>query len=132
MSLQKYRAWNVVGDEIPAHVVVEDLRDEHDGLVIQLRAEDGTVGLKVSFDQVVAYRNIDESYRHRTWRSENWPKASMLVVENSHWVEWLRAESDGVLDEIELKHFAIFTSDDCIDIVTKAEPKLEIAGATPT
>lgn len=100
------------------------LRDDDDGLEIVLRPHSNhREVLRLLFESVVAYRNINESYRLRTWSRAKLPLGSSLLRTTcSGWIQWLREESGGVLDDVALTHYAIFTDEDCIDVATEFAP----------
>ena len=82
--------------------------------------------LRLKFDSVVGYRNVTESYRHRTWSNMQTGVVlpTLRIVENSGWVDWLVDESSGLLRATDLTHYAIHSVEDCIDIVTEFEPEV--------
>ncbi len=83
--------------------------------------------LRLLFDPVIAYRNINESYRLRTWRnlSSRSIKGGLFIIEGSKWAAWLREESSGILDDANLIHYAVLTPEDCIDIISEFPPHAE-------
>ena len=127
-SLQPtYSAWTPAPD-VPAVLYLEGLRDESPVLVLSLRGEDslGPI-LRLEFTGVRAYRNINESYRMRTWSV--WAGrglGSLFTVEQSHWLEWLDAESVGLIGYgRQLRHYAVYTPEDCVDIACTQEPRAQ-------
>lgn len=116
--------------DVPTDLVCEALHDDHEGVRVLLRADE-TSGriLRISFESVVCYRNVNESYRLRTWSrlgGEN--MGGLFCVDDSDWVAWVRAESGGVLDDKELVHYAIFTGEDCIELISEFPPEAEWLG----
>ena len=82
--------------------------------------------LRLHFESVIGYRNINESYRLRTWANHDMSRTSpLLIVRNSTWVEWLVKEAGGVLDAAKVTHYAVYTSEDCIDIASEFAPVVE-------
>jgi hypothetical protein len=78
---------------------------------------------KLVFQDFLAYRSISESFRLKTWaRAGDREGGSLMRVQNSMWVKWLQEESQGVLEEFEVVHYAIYTNDDCIDVVSRTPP----------
>lgn len=51
--------------------------------------------------------------------------STLLTVENSIWVPWLVKEACGALQEEKLTHYAIYTPEDCVDVVTEHHPTAE-------
>lgn len=127
MSEQKYRKWSPI-DGVPDRLFVEAIHDDYEGFRVLVRGEDRvSATLRLSFGPVVAYRNINESYRLRTWASLPGSRGlpGLVILVNSKWIDWLVQESSGVLDSAALVHYAIYTPEDCIDIVTEFAPIVE-------
>jgi hypothetical protein len=123
MKTETFLTWQT-DETIPERVEITSIRDDNDGLCVVVASEVSRrpVAMLV-FEDFVGYRNVNESFRSRTWQSQNnRAPSSLLIVEGSQWLEWLRAESGGVLDEFLLTHYAIYTNDDCIDIAARAAP----------
>lgn len=134
MSNEVYRAWQPAIDT-PAELFFEELREDVDALYIFLKSNDDR-RFCLQFEAPVAYRSTDESFRVRTWRTINegverneGDRQTLLIVENSLWVAWLREESGGVLDDARLVHYAIFTDNDCIEVVTEFPPAVSCTAA---
>lgn len=53
----------------------------------------------------------------------------LLIVENSSWLAWLKSEGGEVLDWEKVVSYAIFTSEDCLDIATEFPPTVEWLGS---
>jgi hypothetical protein len=124
---QHHRPWKPL-DGVPERLYLEAVHDDCEGLRFLLRGEDTTSPtLRLVFESPVAYRNINESYRVRTWAAVSDMRAlpSLLKVENSNWARWLVEEAGGVLRVDALVHYAIYTPEDCIDIVTEFPPTAE-------
>lgn len=123
MDAETFTPWQP-HEAIPRRVEVASIQDEGDGLCLVL-ADEATRQpiVKLTFPDFVGYRNINESFRSRTWKSRDFGElSSLLIVEGSLWLKWLREESGGVLDEAVLAHYAIYTSDDCIDVAARTAP----------
>jgi len=80
--------------------------------------------VKITFDYVAIYRNIEEMYRSSD--TMNSTKSWTVLIENSKWLSELRAKED-LIDELlpEIKHYQIITEFDVIDILSDAEPNVE-------
>ncbi len=124
---QRLRPWMPL-DDTPQRLYLEAVHDDYEGLRFLLRGDDPTgPTLRLSFESVVGSRSINESYRLKTWACV--PKIrelpSLLIIENSEWVKWLVEEAGGVLQVEALIHYAIYTPEDCIDVVTAFPPTAE-------
>lgn len=126
MGEEAYRPWKPLPD-VPSRIYCEALRHDYEHFRVLLKGEEPTSRtFRILFKVVVAYRNINESYRLRTWervRGKN--MVGLFTVEDSRWVNWLREESGGVLESTRLTHYAIFTPEDCIDVVSEFAPEVE-------
>jgi hypothetical protein len=99
------------------------LTDTRLGLKIVLADGASERVVELTFEGFVGYRNINESYRLRTWHERRpYSTEGIFLVGHSRWLEWLREESGGVLDHVNLRHYAIYTGDDCIDVATEFPP----------
>jgi hypothetical protein len=123
MNVETFERWQPE-EAIPLRVEITAIRDEDEGLTVVLASEETRESVvKLLFQNVVAYRNINESFRIRTWQSQNMiGSSSLAIVEGSSWLRWLREESGGVLEEFSLTHYAIYTNDDCLDVAATAAP----------
>jgi hypothetical protein len=74
-----------------------------------------------------AYRNIDEGYRLQLWRRFTPGTNPFWIVRHSNWLEEFRREAGGVCDDLALSHYAIYTDDDCLDILSTFPPTCALA-----
>lgn len=127
MTSEEYLVWAPL-DDIPLSLIFVSLHDEATGVRVILGTEEPEPRLlQVTFRTPIGYRVINESHRTRTWLQLAGSKrgSSLLVVRHSMWVEWLVAESSGAQDAADLRHFAIFTADECVDVVCVSQPMAE-------
>lgn len=127
MAVQSFKVWKPI-DGTPPRLYLEAVHDDYEGLRFLLQGE-GRSGptLRLTFESPIGYRSINESYRSRTWGSISDMKSlsTLLIVANSEWVQWLVQEAGGVLRVEALTHYAIYTPEDCVDIVTEFPPTAE-------
>ena len=123
---EEYLDWRPV-EGVPARIHCEAIHDDVEGLRILLHGDDPSgPTLRLRFESVVGYRNINESYRLRTWGQLDMSSRSPLLrVRNSQWVDWLAEEAGGVFEPANVTHYAVFTSEDCIDIASEFAPTVE-------
>ncbi len=113
-------------------LVCESITDDDKGVELTLREQVKpeesqcriAKRIKVLFDPVVAYRNVDESYRTRTFDNHRSREGALFIVQNSEWISWLHSESYGMYEGARFTHYAIFTLNDCIDVVSEFEPSV--------
>ncbi|MEC7526057.1 MAG: hypothetical protein VYE22_39615 [Myxococcota bacterium] len=127
-SAETYETW-IPLPGIAARMNLAGLSHTDEGVrvLLQHQVGEGRV-LTLLFESPVANRNINESYRLRTWnRLGEHERSSLLRVHHSDWVEWLRREAGGVLDAVTLHHYAIFTDEDCVELVTEFPPRVAVS-----
>jgi hypothetical protein len=109
---------------------IDRLTDINDKLSIYLLSEDRKITTIIFDGGVDSYRKSDETARVATisrichnanddFFFSQWP---VYLVENSQYIHWLRKESCGIYDNISYKHYAIVTSNNLIEIVSRFEP----------
>jgi hypothetical protein len=118
--------------EIPMgqYEVIECIRN-FDGTKITLESDEHRIIL--SFNFVDAFRICDEGRRIRTYNEiseiqkyrEEFIGNPVYLVEKSEFIKWILVESAGFC--IDVKHYAIATMNDIVDIITSDEPTLVIS-----
>lgn len=87
-------------------------------------------GLRMAFGYSVdAYRSTYETFRHalivsldRKYGSDFYTECSFFKVNNSHYIQWLREQSEGISVLKRHIHFVFFTPDAIIEILATEEP----------
>jgi hypothetical protein len=111
-------------NNLPAVLYCEAVHDDYEGFRVLLKGAGPTDDMmRIIFEGVVAYRNINESYRLKSLPLNE--SRTLFRVKNSTWTPWLCEESGGVLLAEKLTHFAIFTPEDFLDVVTQCDPIAE-------
>jgi hypothetical protein len=120
---QSFEQWNPFGSVVGA-VAIEGLSDVGDEpFCITLRLiRDPDQRLRLLWERPHAYRNIDESYRVDLWQTFATYGHPFWIVRDSDWIKEFRASSGGVADRVNLQHYAIYTDDDCIDVLSATPP----------
>ena len=121
-----YKKWIPI-DGIPKRLFCEAIHDDYEGFRILLRGEDNSSSmLRITFESLLAYRNIDEGNRLKTMeQATNFGSSSLYIVEDSTWIKWFNEESYGIHKSNKIIHYAIYTPNDCIDVLSEYEPKIE-------
>ncbi len=110
----------------PKRVFLESLICNDEGLRILVRSSDknATDILSIYFEEcTVAFRCMDEGVYPASW-SKNIP-SFISIVENSEYIEWFNQESGGIRRYKGLVHYAIYTENECIDVIDLEPPKLK-------
>lgn len=122
MKSMSFRDWTPA-DNFPRKVFVESVTDNRDGLHVVLGTHRHAKKMHLTFESYIAYRNMNETNRLRTWSQVDMRNhSSFMTINNSTWIDWLVNESEGLLELINLVHYAIYTDDDCIDVVAPSSP----------
>lgn len=125
----RYVVWRS-GPALTSELYIDGLYDDFEGLRLLLRGRDFTQSaVRIRFADRYAYRYTNESDRLRTWaRHPEISQAVVYEVENSSWLEWLFAESGETLPLRQLKHFAVYSVEDCVDVISGSEPEIALVG----
>jgi hypothetical protein len=108
-------------------VMIDRIEDIGNVLRITLKKEGSSDDnlIILTFDPYVACRNMNESYRARTFAEKGGFKTSLFIVAKSSWVTWLHEESLGYYLDNELIHYSIITGADCLDIISEFPPEIK-------
>jgi len=123
------------GFEIPSNSEVLKIIDDTEGLKILLKELDSKRVFQIFFSDSLAYRNMNESYLLKIWSSidDNILGNILYKIENSSYIDYFNDMSLGLYSSWEIKHYAIHTGQDCIDVLTTVPPVVEYktAGTPP-
>ena len=127
----KYTTWKIEG--IDEYVYLHSLYDDLYGLTLTFNNHGGTRQYKITFDPYFAYRKSEEGYLFEIWASSEYsenPGKTFYKVEDSDYLEWMHNKSCGIYKDQSITHFAIYTDDDCLDILSLTDnPVVEILPA---
>jgi hypothetical protein len=129
--MEIYRPWaepnNLIGP-----FTRDTYRRDRTGLVVVLEEIGTSRFVEVRFRRPISFRAADESFRLRTWsRRGGASTEGLFLVEGSLWLQSVVEEAGGILDGVNLVHYAIYTQEDCLDIASKEEPHLCILPSAP-
>ncbi len=117
----RFKPWTPI-ENLPREIYLEALHDDYEGFRLLLRGKSlYDAVLRVHFDNVLSYRNTDEGDLIRTL-AEVVPGWCFYTVEDSTFKQWLEDERQGAYDSTNVSHYAIYTPNDCVDILTESEP----------
>lgn len=108
---------------------LEGLHNDYEGFRLLLKGTgDQAKMLRITFDPVLAYRGIDEgdliSYE-RLDEDDQLGRWGFFIVGSSSYIEWFHRTSQGVHEEESIMHYAIYTPNDCLDILSSYPPEVE-------
>lgn len=106
----------------------------YDETIIELKDEEISIKLIFHTDDVLSFRQCDESDRLKTvaYVCENYGKHFLdkwpfYIIKNSNYIKWLNEEKYNTLyGEDVIKHLCIVTCNDIIDLLIFDYPILEI------
>lgn len=109
----------------------EGVHDDYEGFRIIMRHDDKEqTHLRLKFEDVLFYQNTDEGnfLNPPPYLGDfNFPHP-FYVIENSKLVQDFHQLSSGIYQDDVITHFAIYSANDCIDILTLSDPVAEILG----
>ena len=108
---------------------VEAMIDDYDGFRIFLKGEkEDSEILKISFVDVLSYRNTDESYLLNIWHNTDKKVLGNIfyTIENSSYIDFFNGMTHDLYSNWKVNHYAIYTLSDCIDILSEHEPHFEV------
>lgn len=125
MNKANFKDWTPL-DNIPKVMYCEAIYDDYEGFRILLKGEEeSSPTLIFEFNNARAYRKLDEGDILRTIDSiDNPGRSSLYLVDNSSWLEWFIEDGYGINKDSKIKHYAIYTPTDCIDILSEAPPNV--------
>ncbi len=110
----------------------EGIYDDYEGFRVLIRGEKiNSPMIRIKFDFYYLYQIADESYRLRS--IDNYEKEPegvhpIYVVNNSKYLNWFHKETYGIYTDENITHYAIYTSNTFIDILSGSEPVIEKLG----
>ncbi len=105
----------------------EKLTYDENGFIIYLSDAKTTKLISINFNFVLFYRGIDES--NLLIDIEQSPEIgfwSLYEVTDSQLISDFHKLSLGINEDIQIRHFAVYTQDECIDILSPDKPIIEI------
>jgi hypothetical protein len=119
-------------DLIPYRLYFETLTHTPDKINIVLSDENEQVFVSINFKDFFSYRCNDEGNLLKTLNEiEGLSESPFFVVENSNYLKWFHSESLGVRLDQHLKHYAIVTPHEVIDILSTTAPQIKIFSHSP-
>lgn len=125
--MENYKKWEPL-KSIPSPLYLVGIYDDVEGFRVLLGSADNTGKvLRITFDPPIGYRNFNESYLLKKWEKESgWEGGSSLyTVENSEFILWLNDNSHNIYVDEKIVHYAIYTQEDCVDVLSTSPPKVE-------
>lgn len=121
-SIIKYDIDLIIEEELN----VESITDDVNGLNILLHSEKLENRIQIVFDSPISYRNTNESYLVKLWSETDDDVLGNVFykIENSSYKGFFHEMSLGIYKDWNVVHYAIYTGQDCIDVLSVAEPMI--------
>ena len=128
MCKNSFIKWEPIS-ELPDEIFIEGLHNDYEGFRILLKGSDDQARmLRITYDPVLAYRGVDEgdliSYK-RFDEDSNLGRWGFFIVKSSDYLEWFLHLSQGIHENESIVHYAIYTPNDCLDILSAYPPEVE-------
>lgn len=110
------------------YIHCEGVLDDYEGFRVLASGEKAASPMyRISFDAVVAYSSIEESSSFNDARRSPGfgTKDCCFKVENSWYLAELHSISSGVREGDNIHHYALYFSNQCIDVLAYGEPVVE-------
>jgi hypothetical protein len=123
--LQIYDKWSPV-KTAPFPVDLESLYSSGADLQLILFAENQpSKKLSVRFSDVCAYRSTCDEFRSHFWHEVRLQEDhAFFLTENSEYLIWFHHQSDDEFSHLPIRHFAIWTTEYWIDILSVDDPQV--------
>lgn len=121
------RKWDV-GYSIK-NTFVEKFFDDYDGKTILLKGKnESSPTIKVFFEDAISYRNTDESFLIKIWNDT--PSEilghTFYIINHSTFIDSFHELTYGLYKNWEITHYAFYTNQDCIDVLSHFPPSISI------
>lgn len=116
--------WNPVGD-LKGPFYLMSLVDNKDGLSLRLNGEGVDETIIIIFQNPFSYKNADEGKLLKSLRDGK-IRGGFFKFRQSEYIDWLHEETFNQWKKNELVHYAIYTPNDCIDILSLNEPVVKV------
>ena len=108
--------------------LVDAIHDDCEGfrIIINILKSGGDKILIKSKD-TLAYKNTKQMFLHGLWNNIDKSLGGNIfyIMENSEYLKDFHLMSEGFYSNLEIKHYCIYTLDDCIDLLCTEAPSVE-------
>ena len=122
-SKQIFSRWRPA-ENIDTKLYIEKLCEDSTGLHLEL-APPGLPHrrLHLHFDNYLAYRTANEGDLLKTI-GPDMVGATLFIVEHSEFLDWFIDQTLGVRSADPIQHYAIYTPDNCVDVLSLTPPNV--------
>lgn len=126
VSKGRLQKWQLLSDPLEIDYTVCLRHDEAELIIVLRPVNFAGHYLKISFDNAMCLRNTPEGLFLNgvdLIEKELWGTTFFTVID-SEFVRQFREISSGLFDNSNIVHYAIYTSNFCIDVLSKVEPSV--------
>ncbi len=102
-------------DDLPETMYIRAIHNDCEGFRVILEEENPSRLIRIYFKDVLVFRKIDEGHYLRTL--ENIDSSTLFKSKKSEYLEWFISEQKQILNRDSVTHYAIYTPNDCLDII---------------
>ncbi len=128
MGKNIFRKWKPLAN-LPTEIYLYELYQGYDNFKLLFKHYDKEEKiLEIVFDPALVYRNIDEGdllLYNRIDGEDGLGRWGLFTVEESDYLEWFHLTSQGIHLNQNVVHYAIYTPDDCLDILSAYPPEVK-------
>ncbi len=132
-KMEKWKKW-VPTKNIPGTLYYEEIVSNKKGLTLLFSDESNTKTIKITFNGLVySYRFTEEGcllktldYLVDTHKKKDFHGWCMFEVQNSNYLTWFKEESYDAYDTETFAHYAIYTEDGLIEVLSPYPPEIEV------
>lgn len=121
MSFEKW----IPVEGVPEKLYLEAMHDDYEGFRLLLKGYEDQRMLRITFDPALSYRNTDEGDLLKTINQQDLSGWSLYTVSDSDYLAWFTEESHGIHESDDVVHYAIYTPNDCLDVLSAFPPRVE-------
>lgn len=127
-SIEKWLPFPSEKDKQP--YICEGLHDDYEGFRVLLSSEKvGSPMLRLKWDNVLFYQSRDEAYlfSYFDFNQFEFPYP-FYIIKDSELITNFHKNSDEIYTDWKIQHFAIYTTNDCIDVLSVSNPSVKVLG----
>lgn len=120
--------WHIPIIEGVNQMVIDAIHDDFEGFRVILKdnAQNGRK-LRILFPTYYSYRNTNESYLLKLWAKQDTNAAGKIfyTILNSSYIDFFNEMSENIYEDFKITHYSIYTTEDCIEVLSGQEPIVE-------
>lgn len=119
-----FKKWTPI-ESLPKTLYLEAVHDDWEGFRLLLKHDEARRILRITFNPPLSYRNTDEGDLLKSINEQDLGGWSLYVVSSSDYLAWFSDQSCGIHEPDDVVHYAIYTPNDCVDVLSAHSPTVE-------